>query len=285
MYKSISNDCVDGLIEINKHYSGRLERMENIQRHGEYRDFVQVSNKMITEIKNAVKFKIASADQILLPEINIMNEASKFIDEINLPFPLIAIELESKLLRDEQLGDCIIVAEDRGDVITAYRLFRATGGQWTFIQGDDGVLLPYLSLDKKDFTAHLHGCEFKGMDEQEAQSIRAWERVITLRTIMNLLCVLSCTNAHIEDYPKPSKLKQDMRKKKGKLPFFEFKVLTISSDKSQSTGSQPAGSHSSPRVHLRRGHIRKLSTKNIWVNSCVVGEKTKGVIHKDYLIK
>lgn len=100
---------------------------------------------------------------------------------------------------------------------------------------------------------------------------------------MNLLCVLSCTNAHIEDYPKPSKLKQDMRKKKGKLAFFEFKILTIDGNADHSALGAARSSHSSPRVYLRRGHIRRLKTKNVWVNSCVVGDKSKGIVQKDYL--
>ena len=72
-------------------------------------------------------------------------------------------------------------------------------------------------------------------------------------------------------------------RKKGKLAFLEFKILTIDGNADHSAPGAARSSHISPRVYLRRGHIRRLKTKNVWVNSCVVGDKSKGIVQKDYL--
>lgn len=53
-----------------------------------------------------------------------------------------------------------------------------------------------------------------------------------------------------------------------------------------SSGRDMASSHASPRQHLRRGHIRRHPTAgNLWVNSCVVGDPSNGVINKSYAVK
>ena len=45
------------------------------------------------------------------------------------------------------------------------------------------------------------------------------------------------------------------------------------------------GTHASPRVHLRRGHIRKIADgRTVWVQACVVGSK-HGMVLKDYKLR
>ena len=88
----------------------------------------------------------------------------------------------------------------------------------------------------------------------------------------------------VDDILPPEKLNKS-RIKKGKTPFFSYKVLTINSQKGNApSNSNSKGSHSSPRIHLRRGHIRKLESKTVWVNACVVGDKKKGAVNKDYQV-
>jgi hypothetical protein len=50
------------------------------------------------------------------------------------------------------------------------------------------------------------------------------------------------------------------------------------------TNKASGGTHASPRVHLRRGHIRRLPGKNIWVNATIVGNSDLGVVIKDYSV-
>lgn len=45
------------------------------------------------------------------------------------------------------------------------------------------------------------------------------------------------------------------------------------------------GTHASPRLHDRRGHWRTMrSGKRVWVRDCKVGDASRGVVFKDYLV-
>jgi len=97
--------------------------------------------------------------------------------------------------------------------------------------------------------------------------------------------LLSCSNIGIQHHSKPKFLNKK-RKKKNKIPFDDYYTLTIDSHKKQSkcTGKK-IHDRRSPRFHLRRGHIRRLSNgKKIWINSFAVGAGDGGVIHKNYKV-
>ena len=93
--------------------------------------------------------------------------------------------------------------------------------------------------------------------------------------------IMNCSNVELVDNI-PSRLKQS-RVKKGKTPLFEFKTLHIKSNNKKNI-QKGYGTHKSPRVHLRRGHIRHLQSGiTTWVQSCMVGSGD-GFVHKDYFV-
>lgn len=287
MYKSFSNECIDDLsVLILK--EDFIKKAVNYPNRQETLKYIKASKQIVHDLKRAVKFKIPAANQILLSTFDAVEESKQFINEVNLPFPVIAIEIEAMTLYDEQCNDFIVMAvqKEDEDYIHIYTMWRESGA-WNCQDSEDGYnTLSFVTLNRKDFSSYLVGFNTDSVTKQRKSELMRFANAVHLRVVLNLLCVLSCTNAHIEDYEfKASQLKQDRRKKKGKLPYFEFKVLTISSDSTTHGDGAKGGSHSSPRVHLRRGHIRRLKTKNIWINSCVVGDKSKGVLHKDYLVK
>ncbi len=70
----------------------------------------------------------------------------------------------------------------------------------------------------------------------------------------------------------------------GKLPTYDWTTIWIEPAKPRSEGK--GGTHASPRLHDRRGHLRRLANgKNVWVKSCKVGDASKGAIFHDYAIK
>jgi hypothetical protein len=97
----------------------------------------------------------------------------------------------------------------------------------------------------------------------------------------DFLTALSCRNIEQTITQKCDPALNARRINKGKLPLYEERILTIKVNAKQSTGTR-TGTHESPRQHLRRGHIRRLESGNIWVNACVVGSSEKGVIKKCY---
>jgi hypothetical protein len=106
--------------------------------------------------------------------------------------------------------------------------------------------------------------------------------------------LLNCANVIIEKaYSRSvsnSKLPPSARKKlkPQPKPKFEYKILQITEERTSSTKSTGVtGSESSPRrTHLRRGHLRRLSEKTVWVRPSVINPgSTSGFLAKDYSVR
>ena len=70
----------------------------------------------------------------------------------------------------------------------------------------------------------------------------------------------------------------------GKAPTYDWTTVYIEPAKPRSDSK--GGTHASPRLHDRRGHLRRLpSGKNVWIKSCKVGDASKGAIFHDYKIE
>lgn len=99
--------------------------------------------------------------------------------------------------------------------------------------------------------------------------------------VLFLILALQCCNVQLETIPAPVALNKK-RLAHGKLPFVEYKILTVAGRQTAFTGE---GTHASPRQHIRRGHIRRISdNRTVWVNQCLVGNPNKGFIVKDYRV-
>jgi len=107
---------------------------------------------------------------------------------------------------------------------------------------------------------------------------------ISMFPVLELIEALTCRNVSTTNHQDASPANAK-RVKAGKLPIYETKMLVIDVNYTASGKKMEGGSHASPRQHLRRGHIRRLESGNIWVNSCVVGDPAKGRIEKSYQVK
>jgi len=104
------------------------------------------------------------------------------------------------------------------------------------------------------------------------------------RSLVELCEALACRNVSTEVVERVDRSVNARRIKDGKRPIYETKMLVINATAQSKTGIGGTGFHASPRQHLRRGHIRRLKIGNIWVNSCVVGDSSKGIIEKQYAV-
>jgi len=89
----------------------------------------------------------------------------------------------------------------------------------------------------------------------------------------------------VESYlPTPVQTYTNRRKiAQGKVPVYEWRTVVIEPAKPRSESQ--GGTHASPRLHDRRGHLRRLqSGKNVWVKPCKVGSPSNGIVFKDYQI-
>jgi hypothetical protein len=158
--------------------------------------------------------------------------------------------------------------------LTPYDAFEYTGGKYapvvmsfilSFSDGGDSVTTEILD-------AH----EMVKSKEDMAKLLGFYIQPVT-----HALRMMACSNVESVDNT-PSKLKKN-RVKKGKTPLFTYKTLHITDTRNIKNKNESGGVHSSPRAHLRRGHIRNISEKKrVWVQPCVVGDKSKGIVKKDY---
>lgn len=114
---------------------------------------------------------------------------------------------------------------------------------------------------------------------EEAYSFEA------IRRIGLSLEVFLCSNV-IQVEQHPGKMTNRRRIEKGKIPFFTYRTLHVTGDAAPRGDDEAQGTHASPRLHFRRGHIRKMADgRRIWVRSCLVGDKSRGFSGHDYKVR
>jgi hypothetical protein len=94
--------------------------------------------------------------------------------------------------------------------------------------------------------------------------------------------VLNCANVSLADVADSPALNKK-RLAKGQQPFFSYKVLQLTDDTSRTRAPARGGTHASPRQHLRRGHIRRLENRTVFVRPAMVNVgSARGKVQKDY---
>lgn len=219
------------------------------------------------KISNSVKFVIPTLSN--LP--NLPSDPKDF-DLVRPPFPLTLIECPKE--RSRQANSVILLEDYSADHATSYSIH-------VFVEDDYGEWLGLTSwhINKNPekeagFDILYNPGDLK--DKMEA----TYPKLVLL-----LLEILQCTNIKQVDIQAPKKLNKK-RAAKGRQPLFSYKVLEIETPREVGDKNEFGGTHASPRVHLRRGHIRNLPDgRKTWVQPCVVGDKSKGVVHKHYSVK
>jgi len=119
--------------------------------------------------------------------------------------------------------------------------------------------------------------------EEFLQRIYNEDALYLVRGYMYFCAASIAYNMTFTDLKPDAKLNK-MRRARGKMPLFTYKVLTIGRKKRKS--QYLGGTHASPRSHLRRGYFR-TSQKGArhWVQPCMVKGETDGFVHKDYIVE
>lgn len=118
---------------------------------------------------------------------------------------------------------------------------------------------------------------------RKVEEVLSYDYMTEIPVILSLVQALSCTNVTQATIAAPDKLNKH-RARAGRPPFFEYKILEIEAPAASIKTPDQGGTHASPKMHLRRGHIRRLSKGNIWINSMVVGRASAGTVVKDYRV-
>lgn len=148
----------------------------------------------------------------------------------------------------------------------------------------------------KVFGQSLSDLSLRGDDTPQKAIVAAFvaEMQLDLQIALNALACLNAKNVTHVSVPASEKLNAK-RKRNGKLPFFEYKVLDIflgAGVRKIPSGDgrrlREAMSHllsSSMRLHTVRGHFKQRKTGLYWWSHFVRGRHEEGVVVKDYNVK
>ena len=112
-----------------------------------------------------------------------------------------------------------------------------------------------------------------------------------LQAFINACSILNCANVVVDELaPSNTRKTQWVRGKRVNVlepavrPRFTYKVLQITDEqRTNSTGKGIGVGAHTKRMHLRRGHIRRLGERLIWVRPSVVNPgSAQGAVTKDY---
>jgi len=215
--------------------------------------------------KNAICFDIGDIDDLL--GMNGIIISTKII----LPFETTWFEMTVAFDKINQMSRIGVLAKNVGKTVQ-FVFFHKIDGRW--------VLFCNLSADQTSIkNDELHYTAMPNRPETK-------EFLSSLYLAVVFYCqVIGCSNIKMVDH-KPNDFLNRKRIKKGKHPLFTYKTLEIDMPNYRTDKKGFGGTHASPRLHLRRAHIRRYkSGKEILIQEMVVGDKKKGFVHKDYTSK
>lgn len=242
----------------------------------------QCGNKQLQDtLCAAVKFDIGEYS-----ELNQLSDLSS-LTFFELPYELCAFQIKLNDLN----AHAIILANDHNDGQITFCLYLGIKKSW--------ISFPiWLVVDKPSKENNMQYCfSFGEMETGKQLFINKYGQndlnliptdirpfIFILTEMAAAIEVFSCSNIETIEH-KPSEALNKSRIKKKKIPFFSYHTLHIKNTVSKTDKTSSTTTHASPRLHLRRGHIRRLTNgSRIWVTQCLVGDKSKGFVGKDYRI-
>lgn len=224
---------------------------------------------LISKIVDSVKFEfnveIETTDSVKwIAATN--DEIKPLSSECKMPFPLCYLEVPN-------LG--IVLADQFVNGEIKVTLFLNYRQGW-------GIYPPkynlFLDLKNKKLISKSDNFTLRGEFESIADKLSVFSFLL-----MKGLSALNCSNVVYVDN-EPSEPLNKKRIKNGKVPLFTYKTLHIDSNEVKIIKPDQGGTHASPRVHLRRGHVRHYATHSVWIEDMIVGDPSKGAVIKDYLV-
>jgi hypothetical protein len=179
-----------------------------------------------------------------------------------LPFPTVWAEIDIFTVEEEKVRSGALFEETDKDL---YALFfvRHKGSHWKLVSV---AYTDWIDGKRKMFASPPR--EDGGHVRLPSIYFKAFEAI-------------QCVNVErVEQKPLPM---QARKARSRGVPIFSTWTLALKLSRKES--QKLGGTHASPRVHLRRGHVREFAPgRTTWVQSCVVRGKGRGMIAKDYAV-
>jgi hypothetical protein len=277
--------------------------VESLREHATIADvsdrrFSAFLSGIANDIASSVKFRVPDYGDILgwadtKAGANIQELMLTYAKPFRLPYPMCAIEFHHPNTREPSVGYQV---EDFDATISLAKEITIKGEAAIeiipvprIIVGPEKIWLPanfaIAILESGGITFRAltpHGRQLvTGLSLEQGLAIAGNDCHRELISVIQLIAALACRNVR-QRVQSPSERLNKKRRDKKKIPFYSYHTLEIVDASNPATNG--GGSHNSPRVHLRRGHIRQLPKGPVWVNACVVGNKKLGMVGKDYRI-
>lgn len=228
----------------------------------------------IDELRFAPKFSLGGSKD--LPSVCHLDDEEINSGPIRLPFDLMAIETTSN--EDDGDYECVFLYKRASaSEVQIYAFMRKPG------EGDWNVVASWCLIEVGQGGTHHQRIVSEEYVENDQQRAAVYVAAKAAKVVLQALnALIECNNVVVETVPAPKpQAGQKLGKRKRELLQFEYRILTIKGRRSYEKHGE--ASHSSPRLHLRRGHIRKLPTgKTTWVRNCAVGSGKRGMVQHDY---
>lgn len=273
---------------------------------GQTFDLTYIENLQLNckKIESSTKFRLpfnGSLMEGVADDKSFAYVVKNFLQAQRLPFPLIALEFESDIPHHEDVPckGVVILAEEieRPDryplinikVFKKIQLRAKSKYSWSNLKYEYVLDFEKISSDSDDLYdfIKIKNWELTSTPNESKLEIVALE----LRAFLEFMLALSCKNLEVRKSFPPSPKENAYRVRKGlpEYPQYNEVVLSVSSSgKTTKTGLNPKGSGGGIKSpHLRRGHIRRLDDKVVWVTPAVInaGSTDKSAKQKSYNVK
>lgn len=161
----------------------------------------------------------------------------------------------------------VVMCEESGSGIN---FLLITG---TFVQNKESCVL---------FARHVTDGHLFTVDHEEQW--RKWPMMELCVDQIRAACILMDADVVVREQHRIDAKLNDVRRKRGKTPFYSFHKLKLRERVAYAgTDVEHDEKRRSPRLHLRRGHWRRVGRYKTWVRWTVVGDPSHGIVDKDYM--
>lgn len=248
------------------------------------------------------------AEKFSLPDDGVLVDLKSYRNEysplLRLPYPCITLEFRTSPLTDSTriASSKHILCSWSDEAPTSFKISTAKPGTiyythcwlddeqgewepspiiWGF-HPEDLVQAPDTGIELDGF--HYFPCHPEAFDRAMAKGGEDFiqdDLEQTFRALLEFCLTINCSNITSYKVSAPEKL-NNKRLKSNKEPLYSYHVLDIPGGYSNISGAQDSD-RNSPRIHWRRGHIRRLSDGKItWVRHTIVGNPEHGIVSKSY---
>ena len=252
-------------------------------------------------IKNCPKFYVPQINEVL----NVGKKKKDYIafedDElINLPYPVTILLSESWVRTAPREEDALHNSwkisvfsqpKQNGHIVCTSTVYDPDAKVWVCMP--IAIELAKAPLPAEKGVGYGLGCRYYGdpatqellkqMKDAglaEEEGLKDFdEDVAALMSLIKLLSVQGMEKVKIE---LPDKLAKKHAKHSNDTSDYSYHVLKIGGDIWDSPYVLESTNGSGKRSHLRRGHIRRLAHKNVWVRASFVQGSKEGFVEKEY---